>query len=143
MMLFGFNKQENRVKHMSVYISQIQVVTNRKNFFCQPSVSCILDHRLICDTPISLAISTHALAYWPVTSFVLSGNSLALLPYKDLQGQQKLLKHKAKIKWWITVTSSQSIILSISWTCKSYNTPEISSQYISNMWNETVTWLKI
>lgn len=58
--------------------------TNLKNFFCQPSVSCILDHRLTEGRPSSLAKLTHCSAYVLDTSLVLSGTLEALSPYKDL-----------------------------------------------------------
>lgn len=57
---------------------------NLRNFFCHPLVSCILVHRSIERRPISSASSMQFFAYFPATSFVLSGNSLALSPYKDL-----------------------------------------------------------
>lgn len=37
-------------------------ITNLRNFFCQPSVPCILDHRSMARMPRSLANSTHCLA---------------------------------------------------------------------------------
>lgn len=59
-------------------------ITNLKNFFCQPLVSCILDHRLIEGRPSSLAKATHCSAYVPATSFVLSATFEALSPNRDL-----------------------------------------------------------
>ncbi|KAJ0804484.1 hypothetical protein HanPI659440_Chr02g0038581 [Helianthus annuus] len=59
-------------------------ITNLRNFFCQPCISCIFDHKLTEETPNSFATSTHPFAYIPVTSFVLSGSFIAFSPCGDL-----------------------------------------------------------